>query len=173
MNVVPCFIQEHTLAFFFLITSISPKIHLKWLCCAHACTHTIPCNPEGTEQCSDGGISLSLFIWMCDCLPWHRCLMLHLRKHEMRSVYWASCGAQQTEYSEISFSFKPANAHSKQCSKGLRRDGSSIIPNLNRGEKEKRFHYDCFFYHRNFSHCLSACLSDLSLPQPLLSIPLS
>lgn len=101
---------------------------------------------------------------MCDCLPWHRCLMLHLQKHEMRSVYWASCGAQQTEYSEISFSFKPANAHSKQCSKGLRRDGSSIIPNLNRGKKRSASTMIASFTTAiSLTVCLPACPTYLCL----------
>lgn len=45
-------------------------------------------------------------------------------------------------------------------------------PKRGGGKREVPPH-DCYFYHRHFSHCLSARLSDLSLPQPLLSIPLS
>lgn len=109
---------------------------------------------------------------MCDCLLWRCCLMLHLRRHEMRSIFWDSCSARQTEYSEISFSFKLANPHSKTMQQELWHGSSSIIPNINREKKRSAYTVIASFT-TAISLSLSACLCDLSLPQPLLSIPLS
>lgn len=67
------------------------------------------------------------------------------------------------EYSEISFSFKPANAHSKQCSRGCGVTAQVSSSTLTGGKKEKRLHHDCDFYHRHFSHCLPACPTYLCL----------
>lgn len=79
------------------------------------------------------------------------------------SVYWDSCSVERTGYSEISFSFIPARAHSKQCARSSattdRESPKNILEN-----------YFCCYWCHFFHLCPSAWLSS-SLSCPRLLIP--
>lgn len=104
--------------------SPSPWIHFSHpLCTSHTLRqqHSIGAfqlpRRRQIKQGSKGELSsLSLFIWICDCLL-SGATRWEAWNEKSSSFYWGSCSVERTGYSGILFSFTPAGPHSKQCTR--------------------------------------------------------